>query len=544
MVKKIFGSLLFIAVLAVCVGMTMMMGGATDSMMFNFAFLGGMVVLYFIGIIGGFFHMWGIEHDFYKAAKKAEHNDSTLKTDRIFETRAVDRMLKNFWAYAKDSKSGIVDVEDYINEESIDKVIHKNLLELIPDILTSLGILGTFIGLVWGLKDFNPANYEVMTSSVASLVDGIKVAFLTSIYGLALSLVYTYNMKSAYDSLMVSLGEFLDKFHNYVIPSAEMESRNIMISCQKEQTDAMNRMAEQFSAQLADSFEQVITPAFIKMNQSLDLMVNTLTKGQAELIQEILKEFLKQMNESFRLEFTGFNTAIDEMTRAQNENASYTKHLYQQFTSQLNEIFREEQQNMREQVDQMGSMQNQYMLTAEQVLQESQRIMNEQRAGYKQIVEYMKDAEQSSAKFWVACNQTMQKYVNAAAAGLEGFTISQKYSEQLYEANSRLIEDYGKKVEAYMEAQKEVTAALAQIKRVFEDLAVSYDDKNTYLHRGNLQNTSSNRSLVQQMENMLKEDQEQRQESMQEMTEWIQELAKNNGKANQKLGLFKNKNDR
>lgn len=80
-------------------------------------------------------------------------------------------------------------MEDYINEDLVDNSIHRSLLEMIPDMLTSLGILGTFIGLVWGLKNFNPANYDAMTSSVASLVEGIKVAFLTSIYGLALALV-------------------------------------------------------------------------------------------------------------------------------------------------------------------------------------------------------------------------------------------------------------------------------------------------------------------------------------------------------------------
>ena len=59
------------------------------------------------------------------------------------------------------------------------------------------------------------------------------------------------------------------------------------------------------------------------------------------------------------------------------------------------------------------------------------------------------------------------EYVNAAASGLEGFTMSQKYNEQIFEANTRLIENYSEKVDEYMAAQKEVPAALEQIKRVF-----------------------------------------------------------------------------
>ena len=93
-----------------------------------------------------------------------------------------------------------------------------------------------------GLKDFEPSNYEAMTASVSSLVDGIKVAFFTSIYGLSLSLVFSYALKSAYGSLMDRLAEFMDHFHNTVIPSAEAETRNIMVNYQEEQTKAIQKM--------------------------------------------------------------------------------------------------------------------------------------------------------------------------------------------------------------------------------------------------------------------------------------------------------------
>ena len=41
-----------------------------------------------------------------------------------------------------------------------------------------------------------------------------------------------------------------------------------------------------------------------------------------------------------------------------------------------------------------------------------------QQQDYQHIVDYLKDAEKSAAKFWVACNQTMQKYVETLSAKL------------------------------------------------------------------------------------------------------------------------------
>ena len=54
--KKIFGHLLFVAALAGCVGMTLLMGsqGTKESMLYNLIFLAIMVVLYFAGHLGGF----------------------------------------------------------------------------------------------------------------------------------------------------------------------------------------------------------------------------------------------------------------------------------------------------------------------------------------------------------------------------------------------------------------------------------------------------------------------------------------------------------
>lgn len=540
--RKVFGNVLLLLVVAGCIAMTLYVGNGTEMLIYNFAFFGVMILIYAVALIGGFFKMSSLTHDFMRASRKAEENSTQLKDGQVFENKEMDGQLQSFYRYVEDSESGIGDVEDYINEEVVDSSIHKRLLDMAPDVFTSLGILGTFVGLVWGLKNFEPTNYEAMTNSVSALVEGIKVAFLTSIYGLALSLVYSFNLKASYNELMHYLEEFLENFHKHVIPSREAEAQNVLVACQKEQTDAVRKMAEQFSSQLADSFEQVITPTFKKMNQSLDYLVTTISKGQSEMLREILDEFMKNMNNSFHMEFQGFNKAIEEMTKAQQSNTAYTKQLYQQLSTELSASFQQDERNMRSQILEIASLQNQYMIAAEQVLSESQKMMQEQKDAYKHIMDYMKEAEQTSAKFWVACNQTMQKYLNAAAAGLEGFSVSQKYNEQLYQVNEKMVESYTRSMEEYVASQKQVSEALEQIKRMFEDLAISRDDKNIYLHRGNLQNVSANRELVQQMETMLREEKERQEETMQEMSEWIQELAKNGGKANSKFGLFKSNN--
>ena len=320
----------------------------------------------------------------------------------------VDAMEKN--------QEGIGDVEDYINEDEIDLHVHKKILEMAPDIFTSLGILGTFIGLVWGLKSFEPSSYETMTTSVSALVDGIKVAFLTSIYGIAFALIYSSGMKSVYSGMDAKLQGFLERFHLYVLPAAESESRNLMLASQKVQTKAMKQMAEQFSVQMADSFEKVITPTFQKMNDSLDMLVSSVTRCQEDAIREISDEFLKQMNNSFHMQFRDFNVALDQLKKAQKENTAYTSAMYQTMSQKLSETYDKQDKAITDMVREMGGMQTRYMSTANRILSENQEIQKMQQQDYQHIVDYLKDAEKSAAKFWVACNQAMQKYVETAAS--------------------------------------------------------------------------------------------------------------------------------
>ena len=127
--KKIFGHLLFVAALAGCVGMTLLMGsqGTKESMLYNLIFLAIMVVLYFAGLIGGFFRMSGLEHDFQIAAKKAERNDPTLKTDKIFAIRSIDKQLKDYVFKAEVERlpwiPGVQDVLHSLKEADIPSML-------------------------------------------------------------------------------------------------------------------------------------------------------------------------------------------------------------------------------------------------------------------------------------------------------------------------------------------------------------------------------------------------------------------------------------
>lgn len=541
--KKVLNVMLFLAVVAAAVGMTLYVGrGAASILIYNFCFLGIMAVTYIAGMFGGMFRMNDLSRALSDAADEIRNvfqspgkvdADKVSALNGIFHQRYLDEKMQAFTDAISQSHEGIGDIEEYLNGDDMDEHVHKRLLEMAPDIFTSLGILGTFVGLVWGLKNFEPTNYEAMTTSVASLVDGIKVAFLTSIYGIAMSIVYTCGMKSEYSSMTASLQKFLDRFHTYVMPTAESESMNILVSSQKNQTAAMEQMAEKFSVQMAGSFEKVITPTFQKMNDSLDVLVSSVTKCQEDAIREILDTFLKEMNLSFKAQFEDFGRALTQLKDAQTDNANYTTNLYQSMSRQLSEAYTEHENNMRTMLEDTSMAQREYLDRADRILKDNQTIQKEQQADYQHLADYLKEAEASSAKFWVACNQTMQKYVEAAAQGMDRISAAGRRNVELAQANRQVVAEFDARLQEFMNYQKLSYKTMDQVRRLLADISAAGSDKTVTLSSGQLTQKQS----FDKLEELLEQQGEQQQLLLEELNRNLRELTKGTQKG--KLGIFR-----
>ena len=550
MSKKILNLLAFLAVLAGCIAMTVFTGkGSVSTMIYNFAFLAIMTVLYLAGMLGGMFRVEGIGQALHRGEEELTgifktpgkvKNESLVYLKGIFDHKYLDGRLDDFVDGMNQAKEGIGEIEDYINEDDIDLHVHKRILEMIPDIFTSLGILGTFIGLVWGLKNFEPSSYETMTNSVSSLVAGIKVAFLTSIYGIAFAIIYTSGMKSVFSDMNEKLQAFLEKFHIYVLPTAENESRNLMVASQKLQVKAMKQMAEQLSAEMAQSFEKAINPTFQKMNESLDVLTESVTSCQQDVMQEILRSFLREMNGSFKLQFKDFNDALAQLKKAQKENTDYTTSLYHTMSDQLNSSYEKQSETMKDMVNELGNAQGRYISTASRIAQENQEIQKMQQQDYQRVADYLKEAEKTSAKFWVACNQTMQRYVETASQGMEKVSAASQTGTDVLNANRQVMEELEKRLADFASCQDKTLQTMEDVRRLLTDISVTKENGNISL-TGGQQNLNASRMAdrqsVDRLYALMKEQGEKQEALLEEINRNLGELSKTPQKG--KFGLFR-----
>jgi len=82
-------------------------------------------------------------------------------------------------------------VKDFIAEYYQD-IRNDNFARVAPSVFPMLGILGTFIAIALSMPDFTVQDTEGLDREISLLLSGIGTAFYASIYGIMLSLIWTY----------------------------------------------------------------------------------------------------------------------------------------------------------------------------------------------------------------------------------------------------------------------------------------------------------------------------------------------------------------
>ena len=245
-----------------------------------------------------------------RAVVKLEKNVAAGERPVWREPRFLGRSLRPEWqqfllnATQLDKRGIPCDTTEYINEESvIDKPGHAQLAELIPGLLTSLGILGTFMGLMQGLTSVDFTNAEGTIQSIPQLLSGMRFAFATSVAGIACSLIFNMVNRMSAGRAMRALDNFEDAFYDLAMPRPLQPEVQLM--CQKQDEDArLARLAESVGSHVSASMEMALGRAMQPLTQSLDAFIKGATQEQVEGVRRIVGQFVQQMNTSLSGQMT------------------------------------------------------------------------------------------------------------------------------------------------------------------------------------------------------------------------------------------------
>ena len=308
------------------------------NIVYNLSFLVVMVIIIAAAFGISFSRLWQTRAGLDRATKKMKQiaasggnmSQITSQGTALFDVPYLDGKYQEYLTFLHKTNSP-TDIGDYIGEYEINNYTHRRLVEMVPDILTSLGILGTFLGLVLGLRGFNPASYEAMSSSVESLIDGIKVAFVTSIYGLSLSLAFSYWLRGTLTSVSESLDRFLDAYYTCVVPPTDATAMNHIIANQNSQTKLMQQMQKDLAKEVAQSLSTSIAPMVAHLDQTMDEFTDAVTMNQEKLLENIGERVARTMKQEFFSEFIEMRRVMGEANQAQKAHLEFMENAEKQF---------------------------------------------------------------------------------------------------------------------------------------------------------------------------------------------------------------------
>lgn len=187
-------------------------------------------------------------------------------------------------AEMRDAHGETCDVTQYINEDTVIYALGSTgFAGLAPGVMTSLGILGTFLGLVMGLSGLSltGADTEVVLTAMDQLIRGMSTAFLTSIAGVCGSLLFNLLNNRATDKCQKAIDRFCEVFSLYAMPKPVSED-TAMLALQQEQTAYIRQAVEDMSQKMAVQMEQSIMRAMLPVQRSMDNFILAATQAQVE----------------------------------------------------------------------------------------------------------------------------------------------------------------------------------------------------------------------------------------------------------------------
>lgn len=262
-----------------------------------------------------------------EAIKKLLNNDNIL--DSLKETKIAplaETYSKTIIIETHDGKKSNIPASEYINDYSVCKYNKLNLrmLDTAAGTLVGLGLLGTFLGLTLGIKGFDSSNTERINESIQGLLAGMGTAFLTSLLGMAFSILFTAADKALRHRLYKDIKEITDKLDSeYYIDDlvlANINQQNIVNQLYKALKNDLQQQALEIANKLtytnAEGQNVTIGNAIREILTENTKQSKTLMSFSTDLAMELNQGFDETLSRQMQQKIVPLMESVDATTKA------------------------------------------------------------------------------------------------------------------------------------------------------------------------------------------------------------------------------------
>lgn len=294
--------------------------------MFSLDFITAIVCIFCLALAAVSYHY------FSKRIKELKQLVKTADGDvSKFEKSKIKSIASDYMVTMDENGKTVEYASDYFNLNALANVsgIHLKVFSAMPSVLTSIGIMGTFLGLSRALQLFNSDTTAAIKDSINVLLAGMGTAFYTSLVGMICSAVFLLLERRLLSQAEADINEFCGKadMKNHISSEDAMLSAFI----QKDEDDfdvlpgealakigrdmsLMKTAIETFGTDLYDSlgnaldksFEEKLVPILNDLSQKLENPAQAVIDGLVTELKRVCKELEDNLTR-------GINTQMNEL---------------------------------------------------------------------------------------------------------------------------------------------------------------------------------------------------------------------------------------
>jgi hypothetical protein len=302
----------------------------------------------------------------------------------------------------------------FTREVLVDSRLFDDFTRHLPGVLTGLGIIGTFAGLLDGLKRFDPSTTAKAVEGLGPLMSGVQHAFVASgmAIGCAMLVVFLSRLVLAYlYRLVEQLSHSIDSLYKtgagekYLDRLVRASERNEANTAQLKDAlvEDLNKMMtnlvdKQIAAQqaathsLGEHIGQSITTAIAEPIKSMKEAMEITSRGNGEqvnsMLETLLTGFMAKLEDTFGSQMRGIN---EQMQRSMDSMATVqaslqglladikqtNEHASQQMSGTLEEAMKKAADNQQLLTDQMREFVQDFRKLVTDEQNKSKQVMDE-----------------------------------------------------------------------------------------------------------------------------------------------------------------------
>jgi hypothetical protein len=296
--------------------------------------------------------------------KQAINATDIIDLDRIADEAMTTKSLKHLWKQYRETLHPQKRIDElgqekvicwrattmaevFFSEQAlVDTPLRTDFYKHLPGILTGLGIIGTFAGLIQGLAQFKVSNNpDAVKACLEALIQGVGHAFLISATAIGFAMIFTYIEKSLVTSRyrqVEKLCQLIDTFFNAgagveylsrLVQASETSAtqamqlkdslvtdlKKILIDITKHQVQASTRNTQQMSQDLAQAITDTMRAPMERISEAVDRTSSSQGEAVNKMLTDVLASFSAQMHDTFGGQFRSMTELLNQTNNSMME---------------------------------------------------------------------------------------------------------------------------------------------------------------------------------------------------------------------------------